>query len=350
VKILHFWNSTIPKFPNNLGEVFKNITQLMIQNSKLREISKEILKQFLKLEDLDLSNNQLEEMPKDLFEFNKKLKIIILSSNKIQKIESGLLDELQNLKEFYIGWNQLEFVPGDFLKFNKKMKRIFFYGNKIKFIGPELLDELPELTYMDFTENICINNFYNNSWHDLQKLNEIKQEIKSLKIPPELREEIEKSKVTKKPEKSERKSSNNQSEDSSKNCKEFHKELETLLTLDDFKDFTIKINTKVFKVHKFLFIARSETFAELMKQNPAADELILEDIPVEIFEVILKFLYTDEAPKDPKNAREIFSAASKLKIKKLKEIYAKILIEKVESEKNFEELWKIFNLGVKFES
>jgi hypothetical protein len=86
-----------------------------------------------------------------------------------------------------------------------------------------------------------------------------------------------------------------------------------------------------------------------MKQNPAADELILEDIPVEIFEVILKFLYTDEAPKDPKNAREIFSAASKLKIKKLKEIYAKILIEKVESEKNLEELWKIFNLGVKFD-
>jgi hypothetical protein len=87
-----------------------------------------------------------------------------------------------------------------------------------------------------------------------------------------------------------------------------------------------------------------------MKQNPAADELILEDIPVEIFEVILKFLYTDEAPKNPKNAREIFSAASKLKIKKLKEIYAKILIEKVESEKNLDELWKIFILGVKFDS
>jgi hypothetical protein len=94
---------------------------------------------------------------------------------------------------------------------------------------------------------------------------------------------------------------------------------------------------------------RSETFADLIKNNPDANELILDGTPVEIFEVIYLFIYTDEAPKDPKNAQEIFAAASKLKIKKLKEIYAKILIEKVENEKNLEELWKIFNLGVKFE-
>lgn len=133
-------------------------------------------------------------------------------------------------------------------------------------------------------------------------------------------------------------------------CKDFHDDLEAFLIRDeDFKDFTIKIENSEFKIHKILFVARSETFAEMIKENPDADELILQDIPVEIFEEILKFLYTDETPKNPENAREIFSAAGKLKIKKLKEISSKILIEELENENKLSELWKIFNLGVKFE-
>ena len=61
-----------------------------------------------------------------------------------------------------------------------------------------------------------------------------------------------------------------------------------------FKDFSIKIEDREFKVHKFLLAARSPTLAEMIKNNPDADELQLVDISVEIFEKILKYLYVSK--------------------------------------------------------
>jgi hypothetical protein len=183
VQVFHTWESNIEKFPEKLGEVFENLEHLEVRKSNWREISKENLKQFPKLEKLDLELNQIEKLPRDLFEFNEKLKIINLSSNKIRAINSGLLDKLPNLEEFFIYTNELEIIPGDLFKFNKNLKKISFQGNKIKFIGPELLDGLNELAFADFGANPCIDVCYNKEIDEPEKLNEVKEKIKSLKKP-----------------------------------------------------------------------------------------------------------------------------------------------------------------------
>lgn len=125
----------------------------------------------------------------------------------------------------------------------------------------------------------------------------------------------------------------------------FLKDLNKFFTVDDFKDFTIKVGSKDFKIHKLIFMARSATFADMIKNNPDADELALTDVSVEVFESILEFVYTDKLPNNPGNAREIFAAARKLEMASLMEL----LVNELEEEENLNFLFEIFNLGAKFE-
>lgn len=125
-----------------------------------------------------------------------------------------------------------------------------------------------------------------------------------------------------------------------------HKDIENFLTLDEFKDFTIIVDSKEFKVHKLIFMARSPYFAEFIRKNPGEDKLVLTDIQVEIFESILNFVYTDQPPTNAKHARDIFIAAGTLKIESLVKFSAKILIKRMKGEENLKALLENFNLGV----
>lgn len=186
VEKLYIDCSRFNKIPDKLGEVFKNITNLWIMNADLREISMENLRQFPKLEFIDLSYNQLQSLPGDLFQFNRELKEIRFMHNKIQSIGPGLLHKLPELEIFYFGWNQIETLPEDFFKFNKKIKEISFWDNKLKFIGPKLLDRKPELTFVNFGRNPCIDLVYQkfdsrgNVKDAPKKLSEMRKVIKSL--------------------------------------------------------------------------------------------------------------------------------------------------------------------------
>ncbi|KAL7013176.1 hypothetical protein ACKWTF_015234 [Chironomus riparius] len=81
---------------------------------------------------------------------------------------------------------------------------------------------------------------------------------------------------------------------------------------------TSKSPSKV-KIHEFLLAARSPILAEILKSNPEVENLNLVEISVEIFKIILKFLYTDELPGgNGTNVLNLFAAAGKLKIEELK--------------------------------
>ncbi|CAG9811163.1 unnamed protein product [Chironomus riparius] len=95
---------------------------------------------------------------------------------------------------------------------------------------------------------------------------------------------------------------------------------------------TSKSPSKV-KIHKFLLAARSPILAEILKSNPEVENLNLVEISVEIFEIILKFLYTDELPGDNGTiVLHLFAAAEKLKIEKIKNFAGTKLINTIDQE------------------
>ena len=112
------------------------------------------------------------------------------------------------------------------------------------------------------------------------------------------------------------------------------------------KDFIIKIGNQEFLVHKFLLAARSATLADLLNKNPFIDSLNLDNISSETFQLILRFIYTDEFPsEDEINFVELFDAAGRLRIEELKNFAGRQILDKVNSGNAIE----IFNLSSKYE-
>lgn len=117
-------------------------------------------------------------------------------------------------------------------------------------------------------------------------------------------------------------------------------DVKKLLTSDKFRDFTIKINEDELKVHKFILIARSPTIAEMIENNPEADSLVLQDIEVDVFKLILDYIYNDTMPDYDDKLTQIFAAAGKLGLEALKTFIGAQLCDSV-VEENALELLKL---------
>lgn len=309
-------HSNLPNILQGMGDAFANIKKLHIFSSNLGNISKFDLKQFPNLEKISLVNNPIEYLPGDLFEFTPKVQNVSASPN-------------------------------------------------IKFIGEKLLDGL-ELTRVDFCGNKSINDFYNSN-NEKTSLKVIKSEIKLKCQPPsELIENIEVFKIgggDEIPDKSGRATITKFPEkfgilellgNPSHNSLNIVSIPESSDDIESPDFITIKVGSKVFKVDKNLLIKRSQIFAEIFDKNENLKFLTVDDIPVEIFEEVLRFMNTEELPKllpiKAEKASEIFDAASKLKIEGLKKKCEEILVNEKNFEDNLSFSIKLLNLGVKHEN
>lgn len=283
-----FIECVVPIFPQVIGETFKNIQILIMRKAGLKSITKLDLKLFEHLIHLDLSENELGYLPGDLFEFNKKL------------------------------------------------KQIYFCENKLQFIGPELLDNHLDLERAYFKNNPKIKYVFNGSYESasynhLKKLIEIikrdcKPPIKFLKAKKKITEEFKVEEATT----SAQKIVNN-------------------FSIEDFSDFSIIVENREFKVHKFIMAGRSDTLAEYFKENPGVEKLDLQeisdlDITAEVFNSILKAIYTNKLQKS-RDALKVFEAACFLKTNL---DFTTSLISSVKNEENLKVLFKIIKMACQF--
>jgi len=305
------------------------------------------------------------KVPQGLTKIFPNLKVIQIWNSKLKKIVKNDLVEYKNLEKLNFYRNEIEFLPGDLFENFISLKFIDFHGNKLKVIEPNILDGLEKLTYVDFRDNPNYNKFYSIYPEDEPnaKLDEIKIDLMDkfyirIKLFQDLKEENQQLKdlnavlnqqnVSFKNSNAKLQSKLEQEKIENFNLtlqlqKGIVDDIRTFIQDETTKDFQIQIDDHEFPVHKFLLAARSPTLAEILKNNPEVENLNLVDISVEIFEIILKFLYTDELPgEDGTNFLHLFAAAGKLKIEELKDYAAFKLMNHIDEE-NALDILKISN-------
>lgn len=255
------------------------------------------------VKELELMACKLYEFPKNLGEIFKNLTILKVSYANLKEISNKDLRQFPKLEEFELRENQLEYLPGDLFKFNQKLRKVSFEWTSTKFVGEEIFDGLKELEEVEFEFKIFRSSSEEDDAYSFEKL---KLTLIEKYKPPQdylikIKHEHEAAKVKVKFD------------------DKLLKDIKAI-NLKDLKDLTIKVSYMDFKVHKFVVMARCPKIADLILSNPKLNEVKLNDISIEIFEHILKFIYTDEAPNDPKIARKVFLAASYLKMQKLMDI------------------------------
>jgi len=305
------------------------------------------------------------KVPQGLTKILPNMKRLEIWNSKLENICKNDLVEYKNLEKFTCSLNKIEFLPGGLFDDFKNLEYISFWDNKLNVIEPNILYRLEQLKYVDFRDNPNYGMFYsiypedepNATLEEIQieliekfytksKLfQDLKQENQQLK---DLNAVLSQQNVSFKNSNAKLQSKLEQEKIENFNLtlqlqKGIVDDIRAYIQDETTKNFKIQIDNREFPVHKFLLAARSPTLAEILKNNPEVENLNLVDISVEIFEIILKFLYTDELPgEDGTNFLNLFAAAGKLKIEELKDYAAFKLMNQIDDE-NALDILKISN-------
>jgi len=301
VRVIYFTSCKLTKIPQGLTKQFPNLEKYRIIGCDLENISKCDLIEYKNFKEINFSYNKIEYLPGDLFEGFDNLEIINLRENNLKIVEPNILNGLKSLKEVNFG---------------------------------KFLEQKQDDDQLLITNSILFDKFMQ---HDVEN---VRNFITKLLIKSQETQKLntnlthENKKISKKCQELE------------KNIQKFCFDIKNFTEDETTKDFRIQIDDREFPVHKFLLAARSPTLAEILKNNPEVENLNLVDISVEIFEIILKFLYSDELPGDNEtNFLHLFAAAGKLKIEELKNFSAIKIIELINAENALE----ILNVSNKYE-
>lgn len=105
VEAFYSLDHQIKFFPSNLAEIFPNLKKIHIFNAGMIEITSNDIKNFNNLEVLVINESNIEKIEKDLFKFNKKMRRIAFINNKVRIIEEGAFDDLPELKSLTFSGN-----------------------------------------------------------------------------------------------------------------------------------------------------------------------------------------------------------------------------------------------------
>lgn len=283
----------LTRVPQGLKKIFPNLRNLSIWDSTLKKVTKDDLADYKNFERIGLCGNKIKFLPGNLFEGFKRLEEVAFNGNQIELIEPNILDGLTNLK---------------IVDFEKNPAYTKCYSNLPGWISSATLQDVKDELFVRFYRD-------RNNINDLLKVEE-----ENLALKRSVNELLEKIDVQNK-----------------KCSKDMQSEIGNFIKNDKlFKDFNIQINDQQFSVHKILLAARSQTLADILSNNPDVENLNLHDIPEEVFEIILHFLYTDEFPKENNvNFLTLFMAAARLKINMLKDFAAKKLLKIIDAKSAF---------------
>jgi len=280
---------------------------------------------------VQFENCIMTRIPKGLTQIFPCMKVLYIANSKIDRIVKDDLIEYKNLERFCSEGNEHEFLPGDLFEGFKNIRWISFFGSKLKVVEPNILDGLDNLQVVNFLHTTLLNcsySIYPTHGAD-SSLDEIKDQLLKTFFasdPQIIRKYMNKLHFS--------------------TPKGLVRDLTTYIQDDSAKDLRIQIDDQEFHVHKLLLTIRCPPMAEIFRNNPEAANLNLVDIPVDIFKIILKFLYTDELPgEDKTNFMKLFVAANRLQIKELQKYAA----GRITSQINEANALDIFSMSNKYD-
>lgn len=277
----------------DLHEIFMNKHDIRFNNLKL------IVKE-----------SKLSFFPKQLTEYFPHVRAVKLINCDLTEVTKENFKNLELMTVLDLSDNLLTSLPGNLFAYTPNLERISLQSNKLMSIGPELLDNLKALEYANFKSNLYINavsDQNNTNSSSSVSLSSLKWIIRNC------------CKVTKNEEPVVLQSK--------------------ALTSEALKDFTISVDGKNEKVHRFVLAAQSPVLMEKFNDNPDSKFLELVGVSYSVLKTILSFLYERQFPSDDNEMLEVYAAAGKLKIELLRRYTEDELLRKVDASNALEVLW-----------
>ena len=131
----------------------KNLTQIELNNNKIRKIDLNVFKGLEKLETISLSHNEIEELVVGLFEDLLKLKSLHLANNKLKRIDSNTFKNLIELTKLSLQDNLIEEINGKAFENLSNLREIELNNNKLRRIDWAMFKTLTKLETIRLDHN-----------------------------------------------------------------------------------------------------------------------------------------------------------------------------------------------------
>jgi len=105
--------------------------------------------------------------------------------------------------------------------------------------------------------------------------------------------------------------------------KQLGHDFETLFLSKDHSDVKIRCGGKVYDCHKNILASRSQVFKTMLESNmkeKMTGDIEIKNMDHEVFEDLLKYIYSGVAPNIDAHSQELFAAADLYQLEKLKEL------------------------------
>lgn len=330
----------LQKIPKNLTEFFPNLFALNLTKCGLTELSRKDFKSLIRLREISLIEMKLQKLPSDLFKDLTQLEVIRLDANQLGNVGRGIFRHLKKILFISLAKNStldLLYTSGIYdekiCKFVDHRTEIFHNFEEFN----DLLDENYKEKFFEGLWNRILGrkegyttllsgsrrrvNFSENFNENFPQSSRRRENFRNQEIPEHQRGILGPQSNQFSSSRSSHVKFQNFGESSTSNQSKTEKfsylkeDLEKIYLYHEFKDFTIHIKGESVRVFKFMFIARSEAFIEMIRANWNTREIFLTTIEPEVFKVVLDFVYHDKFPeKFDKISVKVFVAASQLKL------------------------------------
>jgi speckle-type POZ protein len=117
--------------------------------------------------------------------------------------------------------------------------------------------------------------------------------------------------------------------------------LQKLVNNNKYSDFVFIVNNKEFFAHKCILSVRSKVFEAMFSNDmieSQSNRCTIDDIESEVFEELLTFIYTGNAPKAQTIFEKLLAAAEKYEILEIKDFCANIIFKDIKNENAIQNL------------
>jgi hypothetical protein len=125
------------------------------------------------LKALNIYGKTCNVIPSGFDTFFTDVEAFSVNESHLKTVTNEDLKQFPKLREIWLYTNDLEFLPSNLFEFNPKVEYIVFKHNKISYVGAEFFNYLPNLSKASFYSNVCINSAAN----ELSELPALKKDI-----------------------------------------------------------------------------------------------------------------------------------------------------------------------------
>jgi Leucine-rich repeat (LRR) protein len=173
LQILDLSNNNLTNIDKDLFKYNTQLQYLYLNNNKLTNLNKDLFKYNTQLQYLDLSYNKLTNLDKDLFKYNTQLQYLYLNNNKLTNLDKDLFKYNTQLQNLYLNNNKLTNLDKDLFKYNTLLQTLWLFNNKLTNLDKDIFSGLTQLQALDLADN----NNLTNLDKDLFKYNTLLQNL-----------------------------------------------------------------------------------------------------------------------------------------------------------------------------